>query len=119
MMEGQCRERHGVEGMKEGRLERRKQMATTRTLQTGLVRVYGRQKKKTFVVCVTRPEYPPKSGITSDVEGMLSMMTIMKTVIASSTVTARLTFSPLSGGTQNVISPMAVSSIQGKRRLYI
>ena len=60
--------------------------------------------------------HSPKRGTTSEVGGMLSMMTIMKTVIASSTVTARLTFSPLSGGRQNVISPMAVSSTQGKSR---
>ena len=118
-MEEQCRERYGFEGTKGGRHERRKQLAITGTLLAGVEREYDRQKKKTNSLCATRPEYPPKSGITSDVDGMLSMMTIMKTVIASSTVTARLTFSPLSGGTQNVISPMAVSSIQGKRRLYI
>ena len=59
----------------------------------------------------------PKSGTTSEVAGMLSMMTSMKTVIASSTVTARVTFSPLSGGRQNVIRPMVVSSKQGKSRL--
>ena len=60
--------------------------------------------------------YSPKSGITSEVGGIFSIMTSMKKVIASSTVTARLTFSPLSGGKQNVISPMAVSSTHGKSR---
>ena len=60
--------------------------------------------------------YPPKSGTTSDVGGMFSIMTSMKTVIASITVTARLTFSPLSGGRKDVIKPMAVRSTHGKSR---
>jgi len=48
-MDGQCKERPGVEWAEGGRRERREQMVTTRPLQTDPVRGHGDRRITTYL----------------------------------------------------------------------
>ena len=56
--------------------------------------------------------------MTRDVVGTFCMMTVRKTIIASSTVMAKVTFSPLSGGSTNTMASVRVSTTHGNSKLY-
>ena len=62
--------------------------------------------------------YLPSKGMTSDVLGMFCIMTVRNTIMARRTVTAKVTFSPLSGGRRKTMASVTRSTMHGNSRLY-
>ena len=59
------------------------------------------------------------SGVTSDVEGMVSTTTVINTVIPNRIVIISEILSPVSGGNRNAVAVRSAKIIQGTTKLFM